>query len=203
MVKVLHAFVVFLQLCAAQDAVAPVVTGPIPFTTTEELYSAVDDYLSGNGANTTSSAITYGYPIGSWDVSLLTNFSMVFDANRQSIFDDFATEIRYMPYDISSWDVSNAVDMSRMFRATTFNGDLAVSNLVALPCLKINTPRSPLLFICCQALEYESLKGHKYERNVFVCTGLCWRWFAGLASLERYRLLVHVWVCRAIQCPNR
>jgi Mycoplasma protein of unknown function, DUF285 len=136
MMKVVFTFLLFWQLCAAQDVTAPVqapiavTTGPIPFTTTEELYSAVDDYLSGNGANTTSSAITYGYPIGSWDVSRLTNFSMIFDANRQSLFEDFATEIRDMPYDISSWDVSNAVDMSRMFRATTFNGDLSVSNLV-------------------------------------------------------------------------
>ena len=141
--KVVYSLLCLWQICAAQDfsgtavpvaapvqlAVAAASTGPIPFTTTEELYDAVDDYINSNGANTTSSAITYGYPIGAWDVSRLTNFSMVFDSNRQSLFDDFDTESRDMPYDVSNWDVSNAVDMSRMFRATTFNGDLSVSHI--------------------------------------------------------------------------
>jgi len=138
--KVVYSFLLLCRLCAAQNVgtaapvAAPVATptAPIPFTTTEELYTAVDDYLLGGGVNTTTSAITYGYPIGTWDVAQLTNFSAVFDPNRQSLFDDFDIEVRYMPYDISSWDVSNALDMSRMFRATTFNGNLTVSTNLML-----------------------------------------------------------------------
>lgn len=120
--KVVCSLLLLWQLCAAQNdgtAVKILTTAPVAapapapkartaFTSTEELYIAVDDYLTHGGLNTTGSAMMYGYPIGSWDVSRLTNFSAVFDPKRNSAFDDFDIEIRYMNYDISNWDVSNA-----------------------------------------------------------------------------------------------
>jgi len=133
--KVVYSLLLLLQLCAAQDdggtpvaAPAPAPpAAPIPFTSTEELYAAVDDYIANGGVNTTSSAITYGYPIGTWDVSGITDFTSVFDPNRGSAFEDFDTTVGYMNYDVSTWDVSNGLTFDRMFRATTFNGNLTVS----------------------------------------------------------------------------
>ena len=63
---------------------------------------------------------------------LLSNFTGVFDSNRYSAFDDFDIEIGHMNYDVSDWDVSNAVVMDRMFRATTFNRNLAKWNVTSV-----------------------------------------------------------------------
>jgi len=153
--KVVYSLLLLCQLGNAQST---------PFTSTQELYLAVDDYFAGGGANNTNSSLKYGYPIGTWDVSQLTNFSAVFDPDRDSLFEDFSIEIRSMPYDVSGWDVSNAVDMSRMFRATTFNGDLAVS--ISLVCCFIRiffgsfslTDAFVSSFFRCGALNFTMLK---------------------------------------------
>jgi surface protein len=92
------------------------------FTSTEQLYEAVDAYLMGMqedesniGTNTpldqSNVSLTYGYPIGTWDVSRLTNFSRVFDPGRSP------TSVRAGTFnqDLRGWDVSNAVTMERMF----------------------------------------------------------------------------------------
>jgi surface protein len=83
--------------------------------TTEELYTAVDAYLSDEW-NTSDTANT---PIGYWDVSQITNFSFVFNEFRNPSvinFDD----------DISDWDTSNAITMEGMFYgAEKFDGNIS------------------------------------------------------------------------------
>jgi len=76
--------------------------------TTEELYTAVDAYLE-------QGYLTQGYGIhnmSAWNVSLITNFSRVFDyqRNRSSPMIDFVDP------GINNWDVSRATTFARMFR---------------------------------------------------------------------------------------
>mmetsp|Transcript_22039 Transcript_22039/g.32562 ORF Transcript_22039/g.32562 Transcript_22039/m.32562 type:complete len:258 (+) Transcript_22039:69-842(+) len=62
-------------------------------------------------------AKTYGYPIGQWDVSLVTDFSFLF--SEQANFNE----------DISNWNTSQAITMSGMFyRARAFNRDISEWN---------------------------------------------------------------------------
>ena len=78
-------------------------------TTKEELQTAVDLWVSDNSA----ALSTYG-TINSWDVSLITNMSHLF--NDKTTFND----------DIGNWDVSNVTDMTRMFRdCRNFNQDIS------------------------------------------------------------------------------
>jgi Mycoplasma protein of unknown function, DUF285 len=108
------------------------------FTSTEELHDAVDGYLlalqtnEGNEPNTAAAlaqinvSLTYGFPIGTWDVSRLTNFSRVFDPDRSALLAPF----RLLPEntstfneDLGDWDVSSAVTMRGMFAcAMNFRG---------------------------------------------------------------------------------
>jgi surface protein len=63
-------------------------------------------------------AFTYGYPIGTWDVSQVTDMS--------SLFEDMDSFNEY----IGSWDVSNVTDMNQMFvRAKDFNQDMRSWNV--------------------------------------------------------------------------
>jgi hypothetical protein len=68
---------------------------PLSFTSTLELYNAVDAYLNAttaasDDADVAASVVarTYGHPIGTWDVSRLTDFSRVFDPDRYQPLDD-------------------------------------------------------------------------------------------------------------------
>jgi Mycoplasma protein of unknown function, DUF285 len=92
-------------------------TSPLPFTGTTELYTAVDDYLIDSSLLSLTSR-KYGYPIGAWDVSRITNFSSTFDNRRNpgvAKFDE----------DLDGWDVSSALVFDRMFAgATAFNGNI-------------------------------------------------------------------------------
>lgn len=80
------------------------------FQTTDELYHAVDAYvlLLTNSSDeflikTSDVALRYGYPISSWNVSLITNFSRVFDPTR--ISPELIWEFNE---DLGDWDVSKA-----------------------------------------------------------------------------------------------
>ena len=86
------------------------------FTTNDELRRAVDEYMLDD---TPSSyvAFQYGYPIGAWDVSLLSDFSQIFDSNRN-------TNLLRFNADLSGWNVSNAVSMYAMFQQTVSFTDL-------------------------------------------------------------------------------
>jgi surface protein len=87
-----------------------------------ELREAVDDWL----ANPTAAAIKYG-PINSWDTSLVTNMSYLFDMSY------FLLEGTSFNDDISNWDVSAVTDMRFMFDgASTFNQDLSNWDVAAV-----------------------------------------------------------------------
>jgi Mycoplasma protein of unknown function, DUF285 len=118
------------------------------FRSTEELYEAVDAYILANNVNSTANTtnatpdviLRYG-PIGSWDVSQITNFSRVFDPIRNDTLSwdivasmyflrpafGYSTPTAYDPRrfneDLSGWDVSKAETMMGMFtRADSFVG---------------------------------------------------------------------------------
>jgi surface protein len=98
---------------------------PSVFYTIEELYEAVDAYRMSSWNETNQSsfessevAMRYGYPIASWNVSLITNFSRVFDPKR--LAPDIDWEFNE---DLGNWDVSNAESMMGMFmNAIEFRG---------------------------------------------------------------------------------
>lgn len=93
------------------------------FQSTDELYVAVDDYMANSTSNATISAMTYGYPMGTWDVSLITNFTRVFDPDRTVPFDGSSCGPILSPFNenITAWNVANAVTMVGMFACTEFN----------------------------------------------------------------------------------
>ena len=86
-------------------------------TSTSELQTAVDLWVS----DETSAIATYG-EINTWDVSLITDMSFLFDDSQIG------------SVNLSNWDVSNVLDMSYMFRnAQYFNGNISdwdVSNVI-------------------------------------------------------------------------
>ena len=82
-----------------------------------ELAAAVDDYLAVPSGRLTRTR--YGHPIGNWCVSGVTDFSYLFDVERNPLTVNFNE-------DISDWDTSNAEDMFFMFvGAERFNQDLS------------------------------------------------------------------------------
>ena len=80
------------------------------FTTTADLYNAVDNYLNDLSIyGEPQTGGLYKFPIGFWKVGLLTDFSRVFSATRipsASIFNE----------NIQDWDMSNAEDLLWMFQ---------------------------------------------------------------------------------------
>jgi Mycoplasma protein of unknown function, DUF285 len=103
----------------------------VAFSSTPELYAAVDNYLTNPSSNATTAALKYGYPMGRWDVSQLTDFTRVFDPNRNSSLIEESCGPRQSLFneDISSWQVSNAVTMKGIFSCTPFNGDVSKWNV--------------------------------------------------------------------------
>jgi uncharacterized protein YjbI with pentapeptide repeats len=96
--------------------------GRTAFTSTAQLYQAVDDYLALQGSNASLSkssniSLQYGYPMGAWDVSRLTNFSRVFDPDRTQALARARLPSRPSTFneDLRNWDVSNAVTMEGLF----------------------------------------------------------------------------------------
>jgi hypothetical protein len=96
-----------------QPAEAALTKPFLRFTSTDELYKAVDDYLNvtnGKVANTTQAAITYGYPIGTWDVSHITDFTRLFDSDRHIDIWSYGCSSRYTSTlstfneDLNEWD---------------------------------------------------------------------------------------------------
>jgi surface protein len=98
------------------------------FETTSELQDAVDIYLADSSARTLV-ASTYGWPIGTWCVSEIQDFSYLFNANDFIISDGgerFNPAAANFSENISGWDVSSATAMQYMFRgASYFNQPLA------------------------------------------------------------------------------
>jgi surface protein len=109
----------------------------VAFTSTQELYRAVDEYLAagGGGQDALESArhahvsIRYGYPIGRWNVSLITDFSRVFDPDRNvDLLQERSVSRNRSTFneDLSGWDVSSATTMVGTFAfAEEFNGNVS------------------------------------------------------------------------------
>ena len=96
-------------------------------TSTDELYFAVSDYMANSTSNMTYSALMFGYPIGTWDVSAITNFTRVFDPDRSAPFDGTGCGSIQSTFNenITGWDISNAVTTVGMFACTQFNQDIS------------------------------------------------------------------------------
>ena len=107
--------------------------GQYVFNTKDELFSAIDEYIS----NKTSAISVYG-DINTWDVTNITDMSNLFymkGSFNENIADWDTSNVTRMAnmfmfcysfnQDIGNWDTSNVTDMSNMFRmATSFNQDI-------------------------------------------------------------------------------
>ena len=112
------------------------------FETGSELRGAVSSYLI-DDSELSEIARTYGWPIGTWCVDLVEDFSSLFSAERDDILSGFNEDITNwntsrattmdsmfrdaveFDQDISGWDMSRVESMSYMFRgASTFDQDL-------------------------------------------------------------------------------
>mmetsp|Transcript_9610 Transcript_9610/g.10672 ORF Transcript_9610/g.10672 Transcript_9610/m.10672 type:complete len:213 (-) Transcript_9610:47-685(-) len=84
------------------------------FRGNKELRECVKRYLCFSPTDAEEFAQSYGWPMGRWDVSLVTNFSFIFYCQRT--FNE----------DISAWDTSNATNMVCIFYlAAAFNCDIS------------------------------------------------------------------------------
>lgn len=86
----------------------------------DELLHAVDVYLGSGSSPYSSVALQYGYPIGTWDVSRVTDFSVLFHAGRNNLSSTFNE-------DLNGWNTSSAESMAFMFTgASLFNGNISL-----------------------------------------------------------------------------
>jgi surface protein len=85
------------------------------FTSTQELYDAVDEYLATGISNP-----IYGRTIGSWNISLLTDLSNVFNAYDRN------PRAMYFNDNLTGWDTSRVTTLENLFlNAISFNGDIS------------------------------------------------------------------------------
>ena len=119
--------------------------------TTAELQTAVDLWVS----DSASAVAAYG-DINTWDVSLITDMSNLFNGKNTfnddiSNWDVSSVTNMYRIFmnasnfsgDLSNWDVSSVTDMSWVFYGTPFNGDLSswdVSNVTTMSHIFFSSP---------------------------------------------------------------
>ncbi|KAG7340999.1 fibronectin domain containing protein [Nitzschia inconspicua] len=108
---------------------------PKAFQSNKELRGVIRDYCKYEPKCMEEIACTYGFPIGTWDVSKVTDFSMAFyNSNFNEPINDWNTSnattmvcmfrgAHVFNQNIGSWNVSNVTDMSEMFDgAKSFEG---------------------------------------------------------------------------------
>eukprot|EP00978_Attheya_sp_CCMP212_P045426 scaffold345976_cov29-Attheya_sp.AAC.1 len=110
--------------------------------TNTELCDAVTKYTRYNASDADTFATSYGWPIDSWDVSRVQDFSSVFDgkcnfnetinswdvSNATTMMNLFRKS-KFFNQDLSSWNTSNVTEMYAMFRnATSFSQDISSWN---------------------------------------------------------------------------
>ena len=120
-----------------QQEQQPTVAYPISFSTTNELYVAVDEFIDafyGNITRETDVTTVYG-PIANWDVSQLTNLALVFYGGDRNTWpgpdiDLSLAVVANTPFneDVSRWNVSSATTLEGMFAGTVSITDLDLSN---------------------------------------------------------------------------
>lgn len=117
---------------------APSTSSLKPFANLEELRAAVDAYLQDNHNPSSQVALTYGHPIGTWDVSRVTDMTRLFEKAKDFNEDislwnvSSVTSMSYMFFDaeafdqpLDNWDVGRVIDMDYMFwSARRFNHPL-------------------------------------------------------------------------------
>jgi len=82
----------------------------------EDLRAAVDDYMVAMDPSKSMAAQVYGYPIGTWNVSKLTDFSHVFSPHFCGRGDTLRARLRDFDDDLLGWDVSSATCVYGMFK---------------------------------------------------------------------------------------
>jgi surface protein len=83
------------------------------FQSTEELIVAVNQYIASNGPDTPVAKL-YGWPIGTWCVDDISDFTQIF--YQKSTFNE----------DIQNWNVKKGIIFRQMFEnATSFNMNLS------------------------------------------------------------------------------
>jgi hypothetical protein len=104
---------------------APVIlsgcTNPL-FPTNEEFKKAVKEYISQGCSTISGCAIgqTYGYPIGKWCTTGITDTRFLFAGTK-----NFMSRDVLFDEDISEWDVSSVLTMEYMFyHVSSFNQPL-------------------------------------------------------------------------------
>jgi len=112
-------------------------SGRVQFQTGEELKSAVKRCRRYHRGDLEYFSSKYGYPMGTWDVSLVTDFSSLFKLDMNPFHEDLSNwdlsaaidtshmfeNCTYFDCDISKWDVKNVMNMKAMFdRAKYFQG---------------------------------------------------------------------------------
>jgi surface protein len=96
----------------------PVAKEKKSFTTSQELFNAVRQYLGQNREHKKKIMAIYGDPIGSWDVSQVADMRRMFAGAK------------YFNNDLSQWNMSSVRNMQYMFAdATSFNNDLSIWNV--------------------------------------------------------------------------
>lgn len=99
---------------------------PKCFESRQELDEAVQAYLNfPSPANEVSQ--TYGYPIGSWCVGQVTDFTRLFSSLHHG--SALRTFYEYFDEPLSGWDMSGATSLNSMFLgALSFNQDISMWN---------------------------------------------------------------------------
>ena len=89
------------------------------FTNRASLTTAVEQWVT----DQTQALNSYG-PINTWDVSQITDMSLLFYSDTNTAFNNFNE-------DISGWDVSNVTNMYGMFANTVFNQGIFQDGMLA------------------------------------------------------------------------
>jgi surface protein len=180
-----------IQTTSAPSAAPTAVVAPTrAFTSTQELYNAVDEYLFSGAAKNPD----YGHPIGVWNISLLTNLSRVFDASHRNprayyfnenltgwdtsqvvTMENLFLDARSFDGDVSTWNTGRVISMQETFgRATSFRGDLSqwdVSRVTTMErmCTSLNHPILcslesvlKLIFLFHPSFQYDSCPRYKF-----------------------------------------
>jgi surface protein len=127
------------------------------FETTQELYFIVDQYLADSRVGTVVAQV-YGWPIRTWCVSNIQDFSELFFCSTSQCTRSIT---RSFNEDIGEWDMRRATNLTSMFRrADSFDQDISLWNTSS-----VTTMESMFqLFQQCLPLGY--LGCHKHARHV-------------------------------------